>query len=355
MILLSLSLSHFRNYAKAVFPLHETITLLIGPNAAGKTNFLEALYLLSTGKSFRAEKDIQMIEFGQDITRVKGTIKVEEEETSLEVVIAKNNGSMLQKRYLVNEISKKRENFAGILKSVLFLPEDLDIISGEPSLRRRFLDEVLEQTDLHYRLALSTYSKALRQRNALLDNARDTGIRNDKLFSYWDELLIANGQLITKKREDFIHYINGMHKELIPFMLVYDNSIISTERLLQYKDAEVGAGVTLVGPHRDDFRVEAFHPKAENIENMKYFGSRGQQRLVVLELKLLQLSYLEQILNERPILLLDDIFSELDKTHIALISHIISKQQTIITTTHKEFGEELSIPHTNMIELQKEE
>jgi DNA replication and repair protein RecF len=334
MQLQQLSLQHFRSYDKATFPFDKDTTILIGQNTAGKTNVLEAITYLSTGKSFRAEKEVQVIQHGQFLSRISAKV----DEMMLEAVFMKEEGRedvAPKKRYLVNGVPKRRVDFAGILKSVLFIPADLDIVSGSPGMRRGFLDSVLEQTDRDYRHSLSTYQRALRQRNALLEHAQETGRRNTEQFSYWDELLISHGQLLSQRRREFINYLNEAETTVLPFAAVYDASAISEERLLQYKDAEIGAGVTLVGPHRDD--VKLFLRDAEENHDAKAYGSRGQQRLIVLQLKLLQLSFMERVLSERPLLLLDDIFSELDSSHIELIWDIVGRQQTILTTTHEEF------------------
>ncbi len=343
MFLKNLKLTNFRNYNKIEIKFNPKTTIIIGPNTFGKTNLLESIYLLSTGKSFRAEKDIQMISFGENIARVTGEVG----DTKLEVVLSngltKNNGFL--KKLLVNGIPKRRVDFAANLTTVLFSPEDLDIIVDSPSLRRRFLDNVLEQVDKEYRLSLISFTKALRQRNALLEKAREThsmcsgqaGRRNEKQFEYWDNILIENGNKITEKRQNFIEFVNKEEREIFDFVMYYDKSIISKERLLQYKEAELASGITLVGPHRDDFSLSMFDDEKRTTHDIKLFGSRGQQRLAILQLKLLELLYIEKNLGYRPVLLLDDIFSELDEEHINLVLEIIDKQQTIITTTHKEF------------------
>lgn len=329
-----LTLQNFRSYSKSEFSFNQDTTYVVGVNTAGKSNLIEAIFFLSTGKSFRAEKDMQAIQFGKEIARVKAKI-VGENPTDLEVMLT--NGLVLgkvapSKKYLVNGVPKRRVDFAGHLFAVLFAPSDLEIIIGSPGQRRRFLDAVLEQVDREYRLATITYEKALRQRNALLDAARETGQRNAKQFEYWDELLIKNGQLITHKREVFIDFLNTSIKDIFTCEVLYDKSVISEERLEQYRDAELGAAVTLVGPHRDDFVVVMDKGK-----NVKTYASRGQQRLVILQLKLLQLTYMEQALGFRPLLLLDDIFSELDSGHIQLVMDMTQAQQTIVTTAHEEF------------------
>jgi DNA replication and repair protein RecF len=291
---------------------------------------------------------------GSHISHVKGKIATSDQSEILEVILhdgTLTGGTMFTKRYLVNDVPKRRLDFTGHLPALLFDPTDLDIVSGSPSLRREFLDEVLEQTDRDYRHALLTYSKALRHRNALLQLAKETGERQEKQFAYWDELLIKTGSSITAKRNQFIQWVNDQQKPLFSFLLVYDQSIMSEERLMQYREAEMGSGVTLVGPHRDDLLV-FMENAAENIE-VKSYGSRGQQRLAVVQLKMLQLQYMQQQGISQPLLLLDDIFSELDSRHIEHVLAVVQEQQTIITTTHKEFIDNVKLPNANMIELNK--
>jgi len=332
-MLKSISLQNFRSYKKQEFSFEQT-TLILGPNTSGKTNLIEAIYLLSSGKSFRTDKDTQMLKFNEEVGRIKGAV----DDTELEIVITNGlvNGKSQYKKFLVNGVAKRRVDFAGNLLSVLFSPQDLDIIIDSPSLRRNFLDEVLEQVDREYRIGLISYIKALRQRNALLEIARETGVRNQKQFEYWDNLVIENGQTITAKREEFIEFVNSSEKDIFDFILNYDKSVISKERLLQYEDQEVASSVTLVGPHRDDFSVLMIG-NGKTAHDVKFFGSRGQQRLAILQLKVLELLFIEQKMTKRPILILDDIFSELDVDHINLIFDQIGKQQTILSTTHKEF------------------
>jgi DNA replication and repair protein RecF len=348
MFLSTLSLHNFRSYKKSTFNF-VSITIIIGPNTAGKTNLCEAIFLLATGKSFRTEKDAQMIQFNEDLARVQGEVIQREEKLKLEVMLAQGSitPNRFSKKYLVNGIGKRLVDFTGLFPVVLFSPEELDIVSRGPSLRRKFLDDILEQIDREYRLAKTLYEKALKQRNALLQLAKETGRKDTKQFIYWDQLLITNGEIITKKREAILSYINQQKKEVFTFTTIYDHSIISEERLAQYKDAEVATGITLVGPHRDDFKIFM-----ENSQDIRFFGSRGQQRLVVLQLKILQIAFIAQRREEKPLLLLDDIFSELDSGHIQLVLDMIGNQQTILTTTHEEFIKHKSLEIHNMIKLQ---
>lgn len=359
MILQSITLKNFRSYNKATFTFDPKLTIIVGPNAAGKTNLVEAISIISTGKSMKSGAEKQLVAFHKPAAHIRATLsssqvsRNDDEEDVLEVAIAQNSGGMLLKKYTINGAPKRRSGFAGKIPAVFFTPLDLDIVSGQPGDRRRFLDEVLEQTDSEYDAALTLYTKALRQRNALLEYVQKTGRRDEERFAYWDGLLITNGQIIAQKREALIAYINAQEKTLFPFVLSYDKSLMSPERLLQYKDAEVGAGVTLVGPQRDDVIIQTFHPVSEELEDVKHFCSRGQQRLVTLELKKAQISYLQQQLQTQPLLILDDIFSELDNNHIDHVLHMANHFQTIITTTHKEFVTINGVDQAHMIELRK--
>jgi DNA replication and repair protein RecF len=367
-VLKSISLHNFRNYKKSEFSFEKT-TLIVGPNTSGKSNLVEGIYLLSTGKSFRTDKDAQMLKFTEEVGRVKGVIMTPSASHStvssdrigsgqldeLEVLITNGqvNGGSQYKKFLVNGVAKRRVDFAGKLLAVLFSPQDLEIIIESPSLRRNFLDEVLEQVDRDYRVAIIAYVKALRQRNALLEMARETGQRNEKQMEYWDNLVIENGNILTAKREEFVNFINSSTKDIFDCVVEYDKSLVSKERLAQYEREEVAAGVTLVGPHRDDFSVLMFNGADKTAHNIKFYGSRGQQRLAILQLKILQLLYIEKQLGERPLLLLDDIFSELDEGHIQLILEEIGKQQTIITTTHEEFIPKKLLKSMKIINFEK--
>lgn len=350
-----LTLQNFRSYSKSEFNFSDKTTLIIGPNTAGKSNLIEAIFFLATGRSFRVDKDEQLVNFDKDIGRINGQVK----EKKLEVMIAKNGvGGHLRsfKKYLVNGVSKRKVDFVGNFYAVLFAPNDLEIIIGGPSKRRDFIDNILIQTDRDYRLAIGFYEKGLRIRNALLHKAKETGVRSEKEFVYWDNLLIVQGQKITKKREEFVKYLEDSKKEIFDFKIFYDKSIISQERLSQYKDAEIGAGVTLVGPHRDEIiiRINLNENSDKFVSvDIKSFGSRGQQRLAILQLKILELIFIEQKTGNKPTLLLDDIFSELDEGHINLVLDMIGTQQTIMTTTHEEFIPKKLLKQVTVIELKK--
>ena len=256
------------------------------------------------------------------------------------------------KKYSINGVPKRMLDFVGTFKVVLFWPQDMELVTDSPSLRRHYLDFVLMQVDREYRRTLISYEKGLRQRNKLLEAIREGRAHRHQLI-FWDQLLIKNGEYITKKREEYIDFVNNFQNP--NYQLIYDQSIISRVRLDQYSEEEIAAGVTLVGPHRDDikFKVKSLKLKVNNEElrDLAHFGSRGELRLAVLWLKFGELAYIEAQTGEKPVLLLDDILSELDHEHRRIIFDLLDHQQTIITTTDKHLLPKLS-RETNMIELE---
>lgn len=350
MMLTSLRLKNFRSYAKATFQFSPNTTLLIGPNTAGKTNILEAIMLLATGKSFRADRDFEMLRFDEYFGSVTAALEGGEA-TTLEVRLT--NGSMgaersPKKRLLVNGIPRRMIDFIGNMRAVLFWPEDLELITDSPSLRRKYLDTVLSQVDREYRRNLLSYERGLRQRNKLLDLIHEGKASRSQLL-FWNQLLISAGSVITDMRASYLAFLNEFHIPGISYECVYDKSVISETRLTQYKDEEVAAKATLVGPHRDDFFVN--DTESGKARALSAYGSRGEQRMGVLWLKLGELAFTETRAGEHPLLLLDDIFSELDRKHRALVSSIIEKQQTIVTSADPAIIEEIGDKHITKIFL----
>lgn len=337
-----ISLQNFRNFESKTLEFAETTTVIVGPNAVGKTNLLESVFLLATGKSFKAKVEEEMVKENEDIARVKGKLN---DETLLEVMLTRGEINVGDSKYekaprkklMVNGVSKRLIDFAGKLKVVLFAPSDLDLVTESPSIRRKFLDTAISLTDREYHRAVLSYEKGLRQRNKLLYRIREEGLSRSQLL-FWDKLLIKNGDYISSKRDEFIRFINStpsVNSE--KFSLIYDKSSISEARIAQYAGEEVAAATTLVGPHRDDFIF------IKSDKNLSSYGSRGEQRMGVLWVKLAELFYIEEITNIKPTLLLDDIFSELDHKHRDQVLALASKQQTIITTADPHFIEDIKI------------
>lgn len=332
-----ITLQSFRSYSKKTFEFSPETTLIVGPNTAGKTNILEAIMFCATGKSFRADVDRETIAWGSDISRVTAEVnhgaEIAPETVTLELVltIGEVQGAHApMKKYLVNGVPRRMVDFVGNLRAVLFWPEHLELVTDSPSLRRRYLDSVLVQVDREYRRNLFSYERGLRQRNRLLDLINE-GKADRRQLLFWNQLLIHAGGYLTDKRGEYIDYINSRQLSAFSYQVEYDKSVISEARLDQYKEEEAAAKATLVGPHRDDFVVTKYNDDKSYKELSKY-GSRGEQRLAVLWMKLAELAFIEQEMGERPILLLDDIFSELDDAHRKLVVDLIGKQQTILTS-----------------------
>jgi DNA replication and repair protein RecF len=320
-------LSDFRNFKAKNLKFSDRITTIVGPNASGKTNILEALYLLSTTKSFKARLEAEMIKYEETIASITGIL----DGIKLEVKITTGDNGWPKKKLTVNGVPKRTIDFAGNFKTVLFGPWDMDLVTEAPSIRRKFLDTVLSQIDREYRRSVLSYEKGLRQRNRLLFRIREEGIPRSQLL-FWNQLLIKNGDYISQKREEFIQFINSSPSTFKnSYSLNYDKSVISVGRLEQYKEEEVSAATTLVGPHRDDFIF------FEGKRNLSSYGSRGEQRMGVLWLKMAELNFIEKKTEVRPTLLLDDIFSELDHEHREIVMELAKKQQTIITTADEHF------------------
>lgn len=359
MILTELHLQGFRSFRARRLSFEEESTLLVGGNGTGKTNLLEAVGFLSTGKSFRATRDEQMIRADAEIARVRAELALHDEELEIMLTRGMLAGSRVQrKRYMINGVVRRRMDFVGKLPTVLFRPEDLDLVLGSPVGRRTYVDSVLEQIDRDYRRSLLSYKKGLRQRNKLLTLISEGKAQRSGL-SFWDQLLIKNGDVVMQKRAAFFDFVNkAFARERISQVLsgleiVYDRSVISDKRLKQYAQEEVAAGATLVGPHRDDFSVlvERVFGRKKQKRNLANYGSRGEQRLAVLSLKLAELSFMTQVMGGRPLLLLDDIFSELDHEHRADVLAVVRQQQTILTTTDLHLIEKKYLPKMKIVEL----
>jgi len=362
MSVLKIHLSNFRNFEDKLLEFSPKVTVIVGPNASGKTNILESLHLLSTGKSFRARVEEEMINYDEEISRAKGMFKngigEKSSKVKLETVLTRGElgvgtakpEKVARKRLLINGIGKRLIDFAGNFRIVLFGPWDLELVTESPSVRRRFLDSVLSQTDREYRRASLSYEKGLRQRNKLLFRIREENLSRSQLL-FWDRLLIKNGNYLSQKREKFINFINkqpSLNEQ--NFSIEYDKSAISQARLEQYKNEEIAAATTLVGPHRDDFCFRVKNPGDKKARELAKYGSRGEQRMGVLWLKLAELAYIKNETEEKPTLLLDDIFSELDQEHRKIVMKAVRDQQTVITTADPNFVKSLkNITSINLV------
>lgn len=334
MFLKNLNLTNFRNYSNLELEFDQRPTILVGNNAAGKSNILEAIYLLSTSKSLRVETEDELIKTGEEFTKVEGLLENGGDSELLVIINTPNKEVLFRKKVLVNGVSRRVVDFIGNLPAIIFYPSDINMVTGSPSLRRWHLDLALAQVDAGYKKALTVYEQFLTARNRVLKSIREGHGRKDEL-DYWTGELIKNGRVISDKRIIFFDFINRLEKALGEFMFEYKPSEVTVEKLTETNGREVAAAATLIGPHRDDFIVQIRNSKSE-IRDLSKFGSRGEQRTATLAFKLAQLEYMAKILGKRPILLLDDVFSELDAPHRAHVVEIVSKQQTIIATVELE-------------------
>lgn len=344
-MLSTLSLVQFRNHAQLTSEFNSGVTVIVGDNARGKTNILEAVFLLATGESFRANRIEEMVAWKHEVGHVTGIVR-NKEDVELRVTVTRGmvQGKRVQKRlFKINGAGRRKQDFVGELPAVLFRPEDMDLLVGSASLRRRFLDEVLVQVDREYARCLASYEKALKQRNKLLDLIREGQVQRTAL-AFWDQVLVRDGGVMSAKREELLQHINQLPSMSGNLGVHYDRSAISAERLAQYEREELAVGYTLVGPHKDDIRIV---DRGQGIgigeeRDLSVYGSRGEQRMAVLWLKEAQLRFMAERMHEQPLLLLDDILSELDEVHEEQVLRMIEGQQTILTTTDERVVQKLT-------------
>jgi DNA replication and repair protein RecF len=334
MSLNSLELTNFRSYDQRRFELGSAVTLVVGPNASGKTNLLEAIYVLAITKSFRA-RDPELIRHEKDFFRIVG--RTDGAELALGF---STEGGTQTKRVTHDQAKKTLAGHIGALPVVLFEPTDLELVTGAPEARRRYLDTILCQTDPDYVRLLNHYRRVLKQRNSLLSTF-DTGRIYDEIFA-WDIKLTELAAEIVRRRTQLLGFIAGLIEEAYgevagtrePLELSYLPSVRGEnyadafmKELAQRLTGDLAAGFTTIGPHREDFKVRFKNNDLSSV------ASRGETRTVVLAFKLAELAYIEQTLERKPLLLLDDVFSELDASRRAFLTKKVQDHQAIITTT----------------------
>ncbi len=336
MVVESLNLEHYRNYQELSMEFIEGTNILYGDNAQGKTNILEALYVCSTTKSHRGSRDREIIQFGEEESHIKLMIRKNDVPYRVDMHLKKNKS----KGIAINGIPIKRASeLFGIVNVVFFSPEDLSIIKSGPSERRRFIDMELCQLDKFYLHNIVHYNKIINQRNKLL---KDISFRFEQslydTLDIWDIQLADYGNKIIKRREEFIQQINDIifdiHSNLSGgrenISLKYEPNIEAEniyEELLRNREKDMKLKSTSVGPHRDDM---GFYIK--DIDIRKY-GSQGQQRTAALSLKLSEIELVKKIIHDSPILLLDDVMSELDSSRQNQLLNSLKGIQTIVTCT----------------------
>lgn len=372
-----LSLTNFRNYARLETTIPQQPVVLYGENAQGKTSFLEAIYYLATSRSPYTTSDRQLLHWRtlEDVipfARISAEISNRHSTLNrLEITLSLDNSTgtpRFKKDIKLNGVAKRVMDIIGMLSVVLFLPQDLSLIEGSPSDRRRFMDTTLSQLDKNYYAALNTYDKVLSQRNALLRRISEKHASSEQL-DYWDTQLASAASVIISGRQGFLRELELLagkfHRELTgdreTLTLKYQPSFLPTakdngqlsfdllgldlhrelspekiepqylEQLKNELGESIERGFTLSGPHRDELRLYI------NERDCGLYGSRGQARTAVMALKLAELEWMNQNNGEYPLLLLDEVVAELDsKRRAYLLEHLDGRAQTLVTTTELE-------------------
>ncbi|MFV9510295.1 DNA replication/repair protein RecF [Tepidibacillus sp. LV47] len=348
MFLTHLQLKNYRNYHELDLDFDQRINIFQGNNAQGKTNIIEAIYLLAFAKSHRTSKERELVQWGQSFSVIKGNVKRSLGDVNLEIQITTKG-----KKAKINALEQKKlSDYVGAFNVILFAPEDLTLVKGSPQYRRKFLDMEIGQIHPSYLYHLSQYLKVIQQRNNLLKDFTKDKKNKLEMLEIWNIQMVEHGTKVIAKRLEFLKKLEKRAQE------VHDGITEGTESLtIQYKSSipieeiktdsdirrkfedqikknikhELDRGTSLIGPHRDDLDFYI------NQIDVRSYGSQGQQRTTALSLKLAEIELIHEEVGEYPILLLDDVLSELDKkrqTH--LIKTIENKVQTMITTTTTE-------------------
>ncbi len=337
MLIREIELNNFRNYKDLRISFSKDVNIFLGENAQGKTNLLEGIYLNAMAKSFKTNHDKEMVRFGEDYARIRSSVQYDDDDHTIEIVISKDG----KKGIMIDGVKVSRTSqLLDKVHIIVFSPEDLKIVKEDPSKRRNFIDRELCKIRPGYVNELSNYKRALRQRNAYLKEE----FSDDQILDIWDYEMIKSAGRIIRARKDFLRRIDEISRDIHSsisggrenLQLQYEASVNceygeeeneyrrmleeGRERDRQYRS-------THLGPHRDDIRIIA-----DDIDLRKY-GSQGQQRTAALSLKLSEIVITEEETGEKPILLLDDVLSELDNERQKYLISSLGNNQLFITTT----------------------
>lgn len=343
----SLKIKNFRNYKENEIHFSKNYNIIFGENAQGKTNIIEAIFLCASGRSHRTSKDSELLNINSNNYYIRLNANKAQENSDIEIVYEKDKRKIIK----INEIPiKKIGNLMGNLLAVIFSPEDLSVINEGPSQRRRFIDITISQIKPSYFYDLQLYNKILLQRNSLLKELINNRSLIDTL-EVWDEKICEVGSRIIKTRHEFINRLSEITKKNHSLLsdnyekmdIIYvssvdtdnytDIDIIKSNMMRDFKklrNIELKRCTTLKGPHRDDYKI------CINDLDVKSFGSQGQKRTVILSMKLSEVQIIKEETGEYPILLLDDVMSELDLKRREILFDNIKHIQTFITCTEKE-------------------
>lgn len=343
-----LKLKNYRNYDEIDIDFDKNINIIYGNNAEGKTNLLESIYMCSTSKSHKNSKEDDIIKFNEEEAHIKIFFKKEnEKEIVIDIQLNKNK----KKGIAVNKVKiEKLSEFLGLFNVIMFAPEDLNIIKDGPHIRRKFIDIEICQIDKLYTSSLNNYNKTLNQRNVLLKDINLNNVNKKDLIDMldvYDEKLVEYGTEIILKRKKNIEklgeYVKDIHYKISDekeeLIIDYENDILAScvsleeiktsylKKLKENRNIDIKNQYTGIGPHRDDISFKIGE------KDIRKFGSQGQKKTAAISLKLSELSIIKEKINETPVLLLDDVFSELDEMRQKLLVNNLEGVQTIITCT----------------------
>ena len=334
MLINSVEIQNFRNYNYEKIDLNKNVNIFYGDNAQGKTNIIEAIFISAFGKSFRTNKEKELIKIGEDFSNI--IINYENKDRKGNIKIQIND----KKNIIVNSVKiKKLSELLGTINVVLFTPDDINILKEGPSNRRKFLNMMIGQIKPNYIYNLNMYLKTLEQRNNYLKQIKNNERINDDLFNIWDVQLAEYGEKVSKYRQEFIEKIKNkikkVHNEITEnkenIEIEYLTDSLNKENLIKVlqknRKIDIIKGYTTKGIQRDDFVIYI------NEKPLDVYGSQGQHRTAILSLKLCELDIIKDEVGEEPILLLDDFMSELDEKRINNFLRHIKNTQVIITCT----------------------
>ena len=334
-----LKLEDFRNYENLELSFNDGVTALVGLNAQGKTNLLESIAFLALGKSFRAGRALDTLKWDRPHGRIKARIERGGKEIALEIFMQREPESKKIKKQ--SKLTKPK-NFLGTLRVVLFTPDQLELVSGSPHARRQFLDRLLLQANPNTFEAHVNYQKILNHRNALLKRIQGRRAAEWEL-DIWDARLYTEALKLWQGRHTFVDFLEArMIKDYQSISGSEETLSVSyhshedryEERLIAHRNSDIQSGSTSVGPHRDDFTLFLDHSTGSSgKKELAESGSQGEKRSAVLVLKMAELAYLEEKTGEKPLLLLDDVFSELDHARQEKLAALLGGFQCILTTT----------------------
>lgn len=341
MILRQVILKNFRNFQDQSFDFSPSLTVIIGNNSRGKTNLLESVYFIINGVGFREEKEEELINLDKKQLSVDGLLEDDKEKNSFRITIMKKDDKVL-KTFYVNKTVKKYAFYQKELSGVvLFTPEQIYIIIGPPSERRGYFNKLLSNFDNEYKKHLNNFESAIRRRNKILEKHYSPEGLIEEL-KFWNDYLEKEAGYITKTRQIYVDFLNSNQSlDSKKFSIVYLKNEFNKKRLEQVFDKERLIRRTMIGPQKDDFQIVIDNNHSS--KDVHHFGSRSEERLSVFWLKINELKYFE-LKKRKPILLLDDIFSELDEKNQEIIFPLVKEYQTIATMTEVKIVDSIKIP-----------